>query len=506
MHGSYFFQGFNFFPERLHKAKFHYKVIKQDIRIPKSEDFRSGYYFKSNDDWFYERKLSGITLKMRFNTISKTFYFNNAALTIPFKIAGISPAGKHVADIIAIDLMLNKYVVLYGSAYKKDKKVVILIRPSLTGKSSQVIIELKKNAQYIAEDVLVLNPKNNVVYPTIALSSNFGRSINRELYKLALERKMITKQKINKLEVLKLSEANTKKNIRQILQNYYLLNSLIFLNNGFSKAYIAEGNLSKYILNSSIDFQYEKMDLFLKPHANRTNINVKHWNSLGSKYDDVWKSPGKLLISSRELKYIEDSFIMSSARVLDVGIGTGRITGHMSSIFPNSKFYGIDISPEMIKYTQKKFSTAKNVKKLAVCDVSRTDLPYRGKFDVITAIRIFKYSENWKDIILGLSNKLKPEGTMIFTMPNKRSINRFAKYDIKYERTTISELKKLAHKASLEIIDIRTFSRIPDAFYELSSNSTYNNILIRLETIGNILGPAFLGRILFISLRKSSKK
>lgn len=233
------------------------------------------------------------------------------------------------------------------------------------------------------------------------------------------------------------------------------------------------------------------------------------WNKVGDNYQDSWNGLAKRATSDRELMIINGYLQKTSPKnILDIGIGNGRILSLLiKESLKNAKVSGIDISDSMVKYCQKIFVNNKKVSKLSVCNISKEPIIFKNKFDFVTAIRILKYNRNWPAIIKKVSNKLKKNGVFIFTMPNYNSINRFVRHTIPVFRTTVSEIKKILSRNNLQLIEIRSITKIPDVFYngQLKNNKLYVKVLIFMEKLLElILGKVFLGRMLFIAVRKKT--
>ena len=235
----------------------------------------------------------------------------------------------------------------------------------------------------------------------------------------------------------------------------------------------------------------------------KVNNNKSHWDKLGDNYSHAWEKKVKQWMSERELNFISDYFRKENMVVLDIGIGNGRILDYHVKSGYAKEIYGIDISEEMVKISQDRFKNNAHVRNLAVCDISREALPFHTQFDFISSIRVLKYNKNWKDIVHNCVSQLKPGGIFLFTMPNKYSINFFSSYHIPYYMTKKSELVTVAEKNNTTILNIKSFTRIPDFFYELTNNFIYVKLLKLLELfLATILGKTLFGRIFFIVLEK----
>lgn len=233
--------------------------------------------------------------------------------------------------------------------------------------------------------------------------------------------------------------------------------------------------------------------------------NKKHWDEFGAGYGDVWENPARKRMHLMEMGFI-NSFVgkIKSAKILDIGVGTGRIVDNYLKNPNTQEVYSIDISESMVNLCLGKFKNDSRVKNIVVCDLSKEEIPFTGKlFDFISIIRVLKYNKNWKEMIGKISKSMDSNGVLILTMPNNNSINRFGHYPIPYYRTTKRELRDICKEQGLQILDMQSFTRIPDMFYDLSSNGAYIRSVIFLEKLASwVLGKTFLGRMFFVAVKK----
>src|SRR2546429_1384206 len=344
--GSYFFKELNLCPITNQKNRFHYKLnLQNNVYVPTKYDFRNGYYFKNGSYWYYQRTLfKNITLKLKFDPREKTFYFNRLYHLIPFEIGGIFPAGKHIADLINLDLSLSGFDVIRGLAFRYQEQVICCVIPSFNGKTSLMKKILESGGEYIAEDILVINHRDSTVYPTPPIGDNYGRKINSELRDEAIKKRLKKGQKINKMYLLHNSTSSNEKNLGGIdFFNYFMMNSLLFLNNGFIKSYIFTEKLWDQILKK-VDhakrYQNKYHTLHIKEFIFDELItlvdekNRSHWEKMGGSYNKAWTNPAKQTLNQKELNFIEQSLRrVNPEKVLDIGVGNGRL---IESILNNS--------------------------------------------------------------------------------------------------------------------------------------------------------------------------
>jgi len=189
------------------------------------------------------------------------------------------------------------------------------------------------------------------------------------------------------------------------------------------------------------------------------NKNKKHWDDKGSNYENIWKNNSKKYMHSMEMDFI--NYFLSknkNRRVLDIGIGTGRIVENYISSPCVDEIYGIDISDEMIKICKGKFLQNRKIKRITVCDFSKNTVPFDTKFDFISAIRVLKYNKNWIEMIEKIEKSLTDGGIAIITMPNRISLNVFGTYSIPYYKTSKKEIDEICKNSNLQIMEMKTFT------------------------------------------------
>jgi SAM-dependent methyltransferase len=239
---------------------------------------------------------------------------------------------------------------------------------------------------------------------------------------------------------------------------------------------------------------------------NLQDVNVQHWNEMGRQYSKAWQKPAKQLLSKQEMDFVKKYLkLFQPDTVVDLGVGNGRVmTAILESAKKDTRIYGYDISSEMIEYTRHLFADRSSDVTLEVKDILKEDLKVEPQ--LVTAIRVLKYNKDWRKMIDIVYQKLKPGGVFIFSMPNRHSLNYFSRYSIDFYQSTPSELRGILNNMGFEMLEMRTFTRIPDVCYELSESKNYATSLIGIERLmEKIFGSTTFGRMQFIAVRKRGK-
>jgi SAM-dependent methyltransferase len=230
---------------------------------------------------------------------------------------------------------------------------------------------------------------------------------------------------------------------------------------------------------------------------------VELWNETGASYDNRWQSTASKALSAMELDYIHRYCERSpGGTVLDIGVGTGRILECLVKQDNTDNVYGIDLSEEMARHCRNGVKSGK-LKEIEVLDVSVEDIPFDVQFDFMTAVRVLPYCENWEEVLSRVIARLKPGGILVFSMPNRRSINRFTPCPVPIEWATRGQIEQLALNNGVELLAIESLTRLPDVFYHVARGGFSAKALLAVEGwLRKILGKTLLGRFLFVAVRK----
>jgi len=231
----------------------------------------------------------------------------------------------------------------------------------------------------------------------------------------------------------------------------------------------------------------------------------KHWDSVGGEdYQYFWRSSLALKkLSEKEQQFIKKFIPSKTIKALDFGIGSGRLLNVLlENTNSQSEIYGLDISEAMVKYCQERFGRNKKIKEIKVIEnLQDVDNYYKTKFNFITAIRVLKYNSNWRKILISLFEILQDNGIIIFTMPKKYLITRLSKPQSPF-RATIGEIKKIAPKNQMEILEIKGFAKIPDFFYRIRNRLFSKIVLFSEDILRFMFGERIFEREVFYVLRK----
>jgi hypothetical protein len=229
---------------------FHYTLkVENWVSFPRDCQFRHQSYFKSGDRWYYERKLQpGIALKFSYDAHDRIFRFNELLRRVPVNIGGILPAGGHIADIVALDLLLGGYLLLRGNAMAFGEKAICVVGAGSNGKTTFLKGALDLGAGYISDELLVLDLRRKLVFP-VSLAGNLGRSTNMRLKReLRDSRKVVTATvEVERLFLLQNESGGhtgTPSPDKGLLDYLYMLSLGEFYDSPFVTAYVHEEGLT----------------------------------------------------------------------------------------------------------------------------------------------------------------------------------------------------------------------------------------------------------------------
>lgn len=153
--------------------------------------------------------------------------------------------------------------------------------------------------------------------------------------------------------------------------------------------------------------------------------------------DEVWEEIEKNTFNSLI------NTVKAGDRVLDVGVGTGRLLKHLDNV----EKYGIDIS---LNYLQRLIGSD-----IEVCMGSVESLPYTDSFfDVIVATDVLEHVIELSTAISEIERVLKPGGCFILRVPYREDLSQYLSSDFPYKYAHVRRFDEF----SLEIMFCRVFN------------------------------------------------
>lgn len=106
----------------------------------------------------------------------------------------------------------------------------------------------------------------------------------------------------------------------------------------------------------------------------------------------------------------------SAPHILEIGCGTGFLTQHIVTRYPESKIYITDLSEDMLTQCKKKIGSAERLHYVC-CDgeaLTKCDVIANHKFDLIVSSMTLQWFQNANDGLRKLTSNLKENGTIYF--------------------------------------------------------------------------------------------
>ncbi|MDO5477762.1 MAG: class I SAM-dependent methyltransferase [Clostridia bacterium] len=146
---------------------------------------------------------------------------------------------------------------------------------------------------------------------------------------------------------------------------------------------------------------------------------INHYDLLIDEGNDPFRDPPVLQEYMSRWdgeRFIEALELTGNKRVLEVGIGTGRLAGKVAPLCLS--LTGIDISPKTIKRAKENLKEHKNIS--FICD-DFNDYQFRGTFDVVYSSLTMMHFRDKKQIISKIDALLNKDGIFCLSIDKNRS-------------------------------------------------------------------------------------
>lgn len=109
--------------------------------------------------------------------------------------------------------------------------------------------------------------------------------------------------------------------------------------------------------------------------------------------------------------------------ILEIGCGTGFLTGLLIENFPRADILAVDISPQMIEAAKRRFVSFPAVSYLVA---DGENLRFRGSFDLITSSAVFQWFNSYSRPFADYYRLLKDDGCFIFNTLGEKTFKELA--------------------------------------------------------------------------------
>jgi 2-polyprenyl-3-methyl-5-hydroxy-6-metoxy-1,4-benzoquinol methylase len=134
-------------------------------------------------------------------------------------------------------------------------------------------------------------------------------------------------------------------------------------------------------------------------------------------------------------------------RILDIGVGLGRLATKLKAVLPSScEYYGVDIALPYLEVAREKG--------IQVALARIEDMPYhRDYFHLITCTDVLEHVPDLNLCISKILAVLKPGGHLIVRVPNREDLSPYLRDDYPYEMAHL----RAFDVASLELLFTKVF-------------------------------------------------
>jgi len=187
--------------------------------------------------------------------------------------------------------------------------------------------------------------------------------------------------------------------------------------------------------------------------------------SLGTRYES-WMEIDTVLSNLKQVRTAHNS------RILDIGIGTARISKEI--LRQGHKIIGIDITPEMLKYSQQMLRQLGYGKDCDFVLSSMSHLPFKENcFDGVVSIRTLKYAAHPFKVLMEAHRVLKQEGIFIVEFPNIKTYysllilldKLIGKRKLRVKYFALSDMMECIKKTGFDVLGVKETLRLPRSWY-----------------------------------------
>ncbi len=104
-------------------------------------------------------------------------------------------------------------------------------------------------------------------------------------------------------------------------------------------------------------------------------------------------------------------------KILDAGCGEGHLLEKIYNLNPKHLLFGFDITKVALESAKKRVPKAK----FSLQDLTKLNIS-KEYFDIIICQDVLEHIQDYKKVILNLSNLLKKEGIIIISYPNEKNL------------------------------------------------------------------------------------
>jgi 2-polyprenyl-3-methyl-5-hydroxy-6-metoxy-1,4-benzoquinol methylase len=196
--------------------------------------------------------------------------------------------------------------------------------------------------------------------------------------------------------------------------------------------------LETLLINGELIPCFSKMDDYIRNYEQISSCHVNHMQKTGR---NPFMDEAFWLASEEQTRKLISEFSKSGEKILDVGIGLGRLL----EWFPDLDRYGMDISTSYLPIAKKKG--------INVCLSKIEDMPYkRDFFDVVVCTDVLEHVFDLYLAVKSLVEVLKPGGHLIVRVPYKEDLSFYLSAQNPYEFVHVRSFDDSSVQLELSVI------------------------------------------------------
>jgi SAM-dependent methyltransferase len=135
------------------------------------------------------------------------------------------------------------------------------------------------------------------------------------------------------------------------------------------------------------------------------------------KLDHVFEDRGILAYKRGSFDIV--SLAHRADAILDVGCGSGTLLHFLRGLYPDKRYYGVDVSPLAVEAASSKISDHSGAMTFAVAD-AEDYIPFPDiRFDLVIAHEVIEHFVDPARVIRNIADAMKPGGVFFLLAPNR---------------------------------------------------------------------------------------
>lgn len=208
--------------------------------------------------------------------------------------------------------------------------------------------------------------------------------------------------------------------------------------------------------------------------------------SLGTEYVDR--------LEKKTILKILKSLDQQQLKILELGIGKGRITKYLLKKLSIEKYFGVDLSAKITKDLKKVPQI-----KIIIDDASKFEL--KEKVDAILSIRQIKYNQNYLRQLEKMHGCLRKKGLILIEFPSLFSVSGLRGIFLENKAVLFDpfKLKRELKRVGFKSFSIEALRFLPDSCYQTANSPWRLKTITKMEAIFKKLLPFWLGKSIMIT-------